>query len=287
MGNEAKLAAASFIIRNSAISKYKGFSLLIDNVDTEELEKDDAFNPNHNELHHFDIDFNESLDNSSLLYFLELIPEKKANGESSLSGTIYLLGFLNWAVYYYQKLNEEYSQKKYRKTDNDVKLSYETAKSMAIIVESITGTEHTLKDIKDAAIKRDSKKDFKLKPKTFIILCQLFARGWYDQNFFAKKHKKGSVEFAHYIGNYIEQKFSVYNGENSNINSKLKKLFVKKNSQKLEFRFYYFHIIVEQEIYSLKEEKYSYSITISQYRCKHTFYRYAQLHNERHQKAIF
>jgi len=287
MGKEAKLAAANFVIRNSGISKYKGFSLLIADVDVKELDRDSAFNPNHTLLYGFDIDFTLPLKDDSLLYFLELIPDNKANGETSVTASIYFLGFLNWAVYYYQKLTEEYNQKKRRKTKDDVESSYETAKSMAIIIESITGKEHALEDIQSSATARDSKKDFELNPKKFIILCQLFARGWYDQNFFADKHKKGTVEFAHYVSCYIEQSMSTYNADNSNIDSNLKALFIKENNKILDFRLYGFHILVQQEEYSSEQEKFSYSISISQYGCKHTFYRYAQLHNERHTKTIY
>ncbi|WP_434658231.1 hypothetical protein [Sulfurimonas sp. NW9] len=287
MGKEAKLAAANFIMRNSGISKYKGFHLLIDDVDTQELERDAAFNPNHMALYNSAIDFNTPLKYDSPFYFLELIPDKKANGTTSLTATIYLLGFLNWAVYYYKKLTEEYSQKKRRKTDDDVKSSYETAKSMAILIESVTGKEYRLKDIQDAATARDSKKDFELPPKTFIILCQLFARGWYDQHFFADKHKKGTIEFAHYVSACIERNMSIYNDINSNIDSNLKALFAKDENKILDYRLYGFHILVKQEEYNSKTEKYSYSISISQSGCKHTFYRYSQLHNERHTKAIY
>ena len=286
MGKEARLAAANFIRRDSGISKYKGYRLLIDDVDSQELEKNGRFNPNDLYLYDTEIDFTSPMANNSSLFFLELIPDNKANNESSLTATIYLLGFVNWAVYYYQKLTEEYSHKKRRKTNDDVKSSYETAKSMAIIIENLTGEEHTLEDIQNAALTRDSKKDFELPPKKFIILCQLFARGWYYQHFFADKYKQGSIEFAHYVGAYIEQKSSIYNANNSNINSNLKNLFAQNTNKSLDFRLYGFHILAEQEVHPKQQTKYSYSISVSQYGCKHTFYRYAQLHNERHTKLL-
>ena len=286
MGEEAKLAAANFITRDSGISKYKGYSLLIKDVDSDELEKDTDFNPNDLYLYDLEINFTSPIENNSSLFFLELIPDNKANDESSLTATIYLLGFVNWAVYYYQKLSEEYSLKKRKKTDKDVKASYETIKSMAIILESLTGVEYTLDEMQNAAIVRDSKKDFELPPKKFIVLCQLFARGWYDQHFFAEKHKKGTIKFAHYVGAYIEQKSSIYNAKNSNIDSNLTNLFAKTVDKRLDFRLYGFHILAEQEEYPEKQAKYSYSISISQYGCKHTFYRYSQLHNERHTKPF-
>lgn len=285
-GVKARLAAANYVIRDSNISKYKGFCLLFDNVDEEELNKDNAFNPNQNNLYDTNIDFTRPIVPNSSLYFLELIPDKKTNGKTSLAATFYLLGFVNWAIYYYNRLTEEYNQKKRYKTNDEKQSSYETAKSMAILIESIAEEEYTLEDIQTVAIIKDSKKNFKLNPKTFIILCQLFARGWYDQHFFANKHKKGTIEFAHYLSCYIQKDMTAYNAKNSNIDSSLKKLFSKVSSKTLDFNLFDFHILAKQEKHSSKKEKFSYSISINQYGCKHTFYRYAQLHNERHIKTF-
>ena len=282
-----KYILQNLIKNDTNLSAYKGYSVFNFDVDARQLEKDKYFNPNDNYFYTLNEKYDEILDEAHPLYFFELIPDKTKEKESSLGAGIYLLKFVNWAIYYHQKLAEEYSQKKRRKTNDDVTSSYLTAKSMAIIIESMTGKEHTLEDIQNAAITRDSKKDFELNPRTFIILCQLFARGWYDQHFFADKHKKGTIEFAHYVSAYIEQNLSVYNDINSNIDSNLTKLFAKNENKTLDFRLYGFHILVEQEEHPSNTEKYSYSISISQYGCEHTFYRYAQLHNERHKKTAY
>lgn len=282
-----KYILQNLIKNDTNLSAYNGYSIFNFDVDASELKDNNHFNPNENYFYAVDEIQDETSNDIKPLHFLNLIPNTTNENISSLGAGVYLLKFVNWAIYYYSKLNEEYNKKKRYKTNDNIQSSYETAKYMAIIIESITGKEYKLENIQSAATKRDSKEDFELKPNKFLVLCSLFARGWYDQHFFAYTYKKGSIEFAHYVECYIKKDMSKYNAKNSNIDSNLKELFTKANSKTLDYRLYGFHILVEQEEYSSEKEKFSYSISINQYGCKHTFYRYAQLHNERHTKTIY
>ena len=182
---------------NSSILAYSGQSIFNFDVDSSQLEIDQNYNPNRNNFYAVEVD--DYLDYDNPLHFLALIPNTTKEKKSSLTPAVYLLKFVNWAIYYYKKLSEEYSKKKRYKTNEEVNSSYMTAKSMAIMIQSIGGLEHILEDVQQAAQARDSKKDFELKPKMFLTLCELFARGWYDQHFFKSKHKKGTIEFAYYL----------------------------------------------------------------------------------------
>lgn len=323
MHEKVKLAAEIFIKRDKCITAYKGYSLLIDGVDSnesEEFEKKDIFNPNKTYLYNINSESLEKISSKSLkeniskffekkssesteknnsestedeneelteedllLYFLELIPGETNSEIDIIQAVINLLKFINWAVYYYDKLKQKYNSIKRYKTQEEISDSYKTVNIMADMLHDIDGIEFSEEDILKIASKKGSKKNFELKPTTFITLCELFARGWYDKHFFASRHKKGTIEFAHYVSCYIKHKLSKYNAKNSNIDSNLKKLF--SNTKKLDFRFNYFHIIAVQIEYKSKREKYSYAIFISQYGCKHTFYLFAHLHGERYWKA--
>ncbi len=316
-----RLASANFTMRHGVIKKYKGFQLLIDNVDEKELKEADLFNPNVTYLYGLDVDFTENFAPSNPLYFLQLIPSTD-EFDLTIKNTIYLLQFVNFAVYFYKKLSTEYDARQRYKSNGETVSDYETAKSMAIIIENMTGVEHSLDGLHAAAGASKSKKTFKLKPSEFLILCQLFARGWYDQHFFKDIYKNGNVGFAHYLSNYIEQSYpktlaysmETYNADSSNIDSNLKNLFI--GTKKLDFKLYGFHLIATQaydypgnldifsdikyfllpnkdyKLYRYKTKamlniRYSYAISVSQYGCQHSFYYYSQLHNERYKKSLY
>ena len=301
-GEKARLAAAAFFTKDANIAKYKGYQLLVDDIDNEAIAKEGAFHPNHLYFDAMDEDFSQPLKEDSFFYFLELIPDVTSNKKESIPATIYFLVFLNWAAYFYKKLQKEYSQKKPYKSNGDIRSDFESAKAMAVVLEDISSDEKvfdekielSLEDIKKLAAKKDSKRNFPLKSHEFITLFQLFARGWYDQNFFESRHKKGTIEFAHYATEYLlkvadekKNKPAIYNDKTSNIDANLKKLFGKSPQKILEYRIYGFHIIAEQMKHPNEKEKFSYSISVSQYGVKHTFYRYAQLNNERYEKPKF
>lgn len=316
-----KLAAANFTTRHGGINKYKGFQLLIDNVDEKELKEASLFNPNMTYLYGLDVDFTEDFSSSNPLYFLQLIPSTD-EFNLTIKNTIYLLQFVNFAVYFYKKLSIEYDARQRYKSNSKIVSDYKTAKSMAIIIENMKGVEHALDEIRGQAVASNSKKTYKLKPSEFLILCELFARGWYDQHFFKDTYKNGNVGFAHYLSNYIEQSYpkirpysmNTYNAYRSNIDSQLKNLFIR--TKRLDFKLYGFHLIATQacdypgnldifsdikyfllpnkdyKLYRYKTKamlniRYSYVISISQYGCQHSFYYYSQLHNERYKKLLY
>jgi hypothetical protein len=64
------------------------------------------FNPNHRYTY---FKKSDKIIQLSPFFCFTLIPEKTIEGESALNTTFYLLHFLNWAIYFYKTLNNDYN----------------------------------------------------------------------------------------------------------------------------------------------------------------------------------
>jgi len=238
--------------------------------DTKDTNKKPNFNPNNDYLYFSDKEKDTKL--TLPWYGFTLIPDTTNKERSSVDTSLYLMQFLNWAIYYYEILTSDYNSiPKGRPKQNN-------------IIEAQKQT----KTYSNLYLKRNS---FPLKPPYFLKLCRFFVRAWYEEKFCTPDNATSSVEFAHYISNYIEASLvsdadyncKRYNGNNDNHKKEVTRLFKKEG--KIQYSYRNFHIFLEK--YGTKKQKNaSYSISISQYGCNHTFYLFSRLYQYRYTSAI-
>ena len=257
----------------------------------EDIDKNCHFNPNDDYLYAPTDTMNPL--HTSPWYGFTLIPDTTNEGKSSLDASLYLMQFLNWAIYYYTLLVKEYkSLPPGRPKQQDKVEAQEWADIYANIILEMTGKTYTEEEITEKANLSFQKNKFPLKPSFFLKLCRFFARAWYEERFSSPDNAVGSVEFAHYIGNYIEASVindGVYNcgrydGNNDNKKKEVVRLFAEKGN--LEYQYHSFHIQLERIDNSSRQEDASYTISISQLGCKHIFYLFARLYQYRYQSPI-
>ncbi len=276
-GNESYQAFEMFTTRHQNISKYKNFKLLHNNID-----KNCDFNPNRDYLYFLN-NFCNIPKNKYPLYFLSLIPD----GTNTKTSTIYLLNFVNWAIYYYNLLSKIYESfpKDPSKAD---KLE---AKTNAILVAKIAkdfGVNTSKDKLNKSASNTFKKNKFVLKPTDFLTICSLFARGWFDEHFFSEKYAGKTIEFAYYLTEYIQNSTmdkdsyhcKEYNNSTRYHSKIINKLFDRSNL--LDIKFKNFHIQAEKIVNDSKGNNYSYTISINQFSCEHSFYYFSRLYHHRY-----
>jgi hypothetical protein len=240
----------------------------------------------------------------SPLFCFTLIPEKTIAGESALTASFYLLHFLNWAIYFYKDIYNDYNNLPVNRPKKSEWLEVQSQTQVyADMIESITGKQYSEDDLEEKTNRAFKKNNFILKPNYFLKLCRFFARGWYEEWFCTEESAVGSVEFAYYISNYIKSSLVTgnkydckrYNGNSknsknsknssnnnsNNSNKEVSKLF--QNDTKIEHTYNNFHILLEK--HSNQEKDPSYSISIDQ-QCKHVFYLYSRLYIHRYTSPI-
>ena len=285
----------------------------------EGIDKSCPYNPNNDYLRALPKE--DRINRTSPWYCFTLIPNTTIEGTSSLDASLYLMQFLNWAVYYYSVLASKYSEiPKGRTKKADVIGSQKRSKFLADLITifsirpemlrwSTTPVTLTLRDFEyqrrefsmrtftEEAVNIDAARKFRrnkflLKPSYFLKLCRFFARAWYEERFCEADDAVGSVEFAHYVSNYIEaslvEDYSYigkrYNGNNENTKKEVARLFSEETN--IEYPYQHFHIQLEKIDNLTTEEESSYTISISQYKCRHTFYLFARLYQYRYQSPI-
>ncbi len=221
----------------------------------------------------------------------------------SLYATLYLLNFINWSIYYYNRLTDDYKsipkhpkQEIYNKTQEETEFYSE-------IIEAMAGEQLSQEEMDTKTSNAFKKNHFPLKPRYFLMLCRFFARAWYEQYFSSKKSAVGSVGFAHYVGCYIknnpsqtnEPKGSYYNGGDGNAKKEVSKLFAKitqgkekkKRTTKHTYRYNDFDIEIERYDNGgyIENSNNTYTISITQ-RCRHSFYLSASLYRHRYNYTL-
>jgi len=253
------------------------------------IDKRCHFNPNNDYLY-AQPSTATPITHTSPWYCFKLIPDRTSGDEPSLDASLYLMQFLNWATYYYKRLVLDYNSiPKGRPKKKDKAEAQEWNEIYANIIFEMTGKTYTEKEITEKGNLLFQKNKFPLKPSHFLKLCRFFARAWYEERFSSKDNVIGSVEFAHYTGNYIEASIvnnGVYNckrydGNNDNKKKEVVRLFAEKEN--IEYRYHNFHIQLERIDNTSRKEASSYTISISQFGCKHIFYLFARLYQYRYQ----
>ncbi len=248
-----------------------------------DIDKKCHFDPNKNYLY-FPSHLNDStkLKNMSPWYCFALIPETTVDGKSSLDTSLYLIRFFNWAIYYYQYLENIYNMIPRDPNLAQRSEAMEVIKTFDLAIGIDSAPEQLRKKEKDIF----KKSNFSLKPALFLKLCRFFARAWYEENFCSPSSVVGSVEFAYYASNYItgnpDSAYERYNGYNSDAKKEVYKLFGNKSS--LTYQFNKFAINAQKSNNSPADSQgnYSYSISIAQLGCKYEFYLYARLRQYRY-----
>ena len=266
----------------------------------EDIDKSCHFNPNNDYL--YAPSSEEIIKHTSPWYCFALIPDTTNEGKSSLNASLYLMQFLNWAIYYYNRLIEDYkSIPKHPKQEVFYKTQEET-KFYAEMIEAMTGEQLSQEEMDTKTSNAFKKNHFPLKPSDFLKLCRFFSRAWYEQRFSSEKSAVGSVEFAHYVSCYIENnpsqindpKCSYYNGNNDNAKKEVARLFPKsgqgeekeKRTSKHTYRYNDFDIEIERydSSKSIEYSSNTYTISIIQ-RCRHSFYLSASLYQHRYNSS--
>ncbi len=210
----------------------------------------------------------------------------------SLYATLYLLNFLNWAIYYYNRVAEEYNNiPKGRPKKEDKVEAQEWTNIYAEMITALTDRVYTEEEIVEKANLAFKRNRFPLKPPYFLKLCRFFARAWYEERFCSPDKAVGSVEFAHYISNYIEASLhddthscKRYSGNDDNHKKEVARLFAEK--EKIEYKYHNFHILLEKHDNTQAHKDSSYTISISQYGYRHTFYLFSRLYQYRYASTI-
>ena len=276
----------------------------------EDIDKSCHFNPNNDYL--YAPSSEEIIKHTSPWYCFALIPNTTNEGKSSLNASLYLMQFLNWAIYYLAALTYEYSKiPKGRLKKQDKKEAEEWSEIYADIIKvfsinpeklkwSDTSIHLTLRDfefqrqeftirtftqeeIVEKAHLTSKRNGFPLKPSYFLKLCRFFARAWYEERFCVPDNAVGSVEFAHYVSNYIKSSLANngiyrcnrYDGNDTNPKKEVARLFT--SEKKIEYSYHYFHILLEKHDNTQTQEDASYTISITQYGCEHSFYLFSRL----------
>jgi hypothetical protein len=246
------------------------------------------FNPNHRYTY---FKKSDKIIQLSPFFCFTLIPEKTKEGESALNKTFYLLHFLNWAIYFYKTLNNDYNNLPVNRPKKNELLEVQwQTQAYADMIENITGKHYSEDDLQEKTLHAFKKNNFILKPNHFLKLCRFFARGWYEEWFCTEESAVGSVEFAHYISNYIKSSLITDNGynceqyksNNKNHKKEVSQLF-KNNDEPIEYTYNNFHILLEKHYNKGKDL--SYSISINQH-SKHIFYLNSRLYLHRYTSPI-
>lgn len=221
-------------------------------------------------------------------YYTQPINHQSLRHNKSLYATLYLLNFLNWAIYYYKTLVSDYDIiPTGRPKQQDKVEAKEWANIYAEIITALTDKEYTEEEIIEKANLTFKRNKFLLKPPYFLKLCRFFARAWYEERFCSPEKAVGSVKFAHYISNYIEASLhddthscKRYNGNDDNHKKEVAKLFAEK--EKIEYKYHNFHILLEKHDNTQTHKDSSYTISVSQYGYSHTFYLFSRLYQYRY-----
>ena len=260
------------------------------------LDSQSAFNPNYNYL--YTLSFNHTkIPQTNPFYCFTLIPEQTNEQTSSLNTTLYFMQFLNWAVYYLDAIIQGFnSLPKNRPAVADLKETEEWTELIADMIIDVTSEENNkqkyrTKELESLSLKTFKRNSFPIKPPFFLKLCRFFARAWFDENFQTEENSVNTIEFAHYVSNYIESSISKkekyngkrYDGNNENNKKEVPKIFTKNN--KFEYRYNSFQIQLEKHDNSLNNQYSSYSISITQY-SSHTFYLMARLFQNRYKSSL-
>ena len=250
-----------------------------------DVDEQSPFNPNSRYTYN-DTSVSEKITHTSPFFCFTLIPETTTDGDSSLDASLYLLQFLNWAIYFYNTLYYDYNSLPTNrpKKDEILKVQWQT-QVHADMIESITGKHYSEDELQEKTNRAFKKNNFVLKPDYFLKLCRFFARGWYEERFCTEDDKVGSVEFAHYISNYIEgslisdgqYSFERYNGNNKNHKKEVSHLF--DNDTKIEYVYRHFQILLEK--IDNNDNDPTYTISVNQH-SRHTFYLYSRLFLDRY-----
>lgn len=240
----------------------------------------DDFNPNKNYI--LEKKEGNNISFASPFHFITLIQEStKIENVSTLSQIVNLLHVINWACFFQKKLIEEYSAISKEQSKNLLTEEENFSKSLADIITTINPDINiTPTDIQADSKKRLSKNGAILKPSKFMQICRFYARAWFEENF----EVEGSIKFAYYVSCYIESsvimdyqlKHKPYR-QNSHSKQEVDKLFGDETI--VNYTKYNFSIQLKKH-YNDNQLSY-YTISISQLRCQHTFYKYARLHLER------
>lgn len=226
---------------------------------------------------------------TSPFYCFSLIPDTTIEGKHSLDKTLYFMQFLNWAIYYYHTLKVAYDAIPKDPKQEELLESTDTARAIETFMHSLTGREYTKEEANQNIQDTFKRNHFALKPASFLKLCRFFARAWYEEWFSPPDEAFGSVAFGYYVGNYIENdpaKCTYYNGNSNYHKKEVAKLF--EDSATLSYQFNDFNIAIEKHpnTSETSSEKSSYSMSISQFGCKHTFYLFARLYHHRYSSNL-
>ena len=251
------------------------------------IDKKCAYNPNNDYLYVLSTEDSKRSENQiSPLYYLTLIPETTTEGKSSLDASVYLMQFLNWAIYYYRYLKSFYAA-----IPKDPNLELRTEAKIRIDTINTMMDRHYISGQENQGEKSILKRNnVPLKPALFLKLCRFFARAWYEENFCSRDNAIGSVKFAHYATNYItgdpDTICKYYDGNNIEAQKEVTKLFI--NNSASIYKFNNFAIEIQRFDNSPEDpqESHSYAISITQLNCKHEFYMYARLRQYRYISSI-
>ena len=256
-----------------------------------DIDKTTSFNPNIDRL--YAPSSKEVIKHTSPWYGFTLIPDITNEHKPSLDASLYLMQFLNWSIYYYHTLISDYNNiPKGRPKQEDKVEAKEWANIYAEMITALTDKEYAEEEIIEKANLTFKRNKFLLKPPYFLKLCRFFARAWYEERFCSPDKAVGSVEFAHYMSNYIESSLQDsdtysckrYDGNDDNHKKEVARLFT--TEEKVEYNYHDFHILLEKHDNTQTQENYSYTISISQYGCGHTFYLFARLYQHRYTSTI-
>jgi len=286
--------------RNSLDMRKKYPILFTDNID-----KSCKFNPNRTYLQYPESE-DMTIDETSPWYCFTLIPHKTVNDSDAFKSTLYILSFLNWAIYYYYDLIQVYKSIPKDPKQDSIEEAYKNNKVLAILIHDITGKECTLEDVEQHTHNTFKRNKFELKPSYFLKLCRFFLRGWIEEHFYAQDNTSIPVKFAYYASCYIEycamellkrnypdnQNWQNYNftckykHDDENAKKEVAKLF-QGQADNFSIQFKGFDIKLEKYLNpDHPQKKHTYTISISQYGCKYTFYLFARLYQHRYKTAI-
>ncbi len=256
-----------------------------------DIDKNCDYNPNDDYLYfRSSEDANNAKSKKSPWHCFTLIPEKIITGESSLFATLSFMQFLNWAIYYYNILTDEYNSISKDPKQQEFTDANDWTNIFADMIEEVSGKKYTDAERKENTKNAFKKNKFVLKPSLFLKLCRFFARAWYEERFNKPDYATGSVEFAYYVSNYIASnptqttppQFKHYDGSNDNYKKEVSRLFSDKKKSSYPFRG--FDIKIEQ--FNNPDAENTYGISILQYGCKNDFYLLARLYQYRYKSTI-
>ena len=245
----------------------------------EDIDTSTDFNRNNDYLYYPKSWDEKHIKEASPWYGFKLIKATSSNETKNINDILYLLNFLNWAIYYYNNLIDEYENipKDPKKADKE-KAKEAITQFTELLNIPLTKEEET------KIIKQSFKKNnFILKPSLFLKLYRFFVQGWYDEYI----EESGSVKFAHYMSEYIinnkakEPKASYYDASNENQKKEVSRLFEEKTK---EYKYNGFHIKLEK--YQSQGNEPCYAISITQYDSENTFHFYSRLHHSRYKSSI-